>query len=207
MIQEHFDVLKFAVEQGYAEHIEIHYNTNGTQFPEEHIELWKHFKQIEIAFSIDNVGKRFEVERHGAKWDEVEANINKFHKLRETWPQLKTQVCMTINIQNIYYLDELCEWVAKQNFDYDYFNMMHDPQEMNIGGLQPEAKDAVIAKLESANFAPKHRKEIDKIIQFIRNGQSMPPDKFIGRMKQMDEYRKEDFSETHSEISKIIGYK
>ena len=206
MIQEHFDVLKFAVDQGYAPHIEIHYNTNGTMFPEEHIELWKNFKQVEIAFSVDNIGERFEVERHGAKWAEVEANINRFHALRETWPQLKTQVCMTINIQNIYYMDELCAWVSKQNFDYDYFNLMHDPKEMNIGGMQPEAKEAVIAKLEAAEFSTKHRKEITKLIQFIKNGASMPPDQFNAKMKQMDDYRGENFSKTHPEISKIMGY-
>ena len=37
-------------------------------FPES-AELWNNFKHVEIAFSIDNVGARFEYERYGAARD------------------------------------------------------------------------------------------------------------------------------------------
>ena len=70
----------FTIENnGYADNIEIHYNTNGTQFPEEFIETWRKFRKVEIAFSIDNLGERFEFERSGAKWAEVEAKIGRAH--------------------------------------------------------------------------------------------------------------------------------
>ena len=101
MIQEHFDLLQYAVDQGYAKNIDIHYNTNGTQWPDAH-ELWSHFKRVDIAFSIDNVEDRFEYERYGANWNEVTTNITKFHQLRDQYPnKITTQVCMTINIQNV----------------------------------------------------------------------------------------------------------
>ena len=60
MIQEHFAMLQGIVDKGIAHQVEIHYNTNGTQYPEQAIEIWKHFKTVEIAFSIDDVGARFE---------------------------------------------------------------------------------------------------------------------------------------------------
>ena len=41
MIREHFDLLKKLVEKNYAHQIEIHYNTNGTQYPEEAEEIWQ----------------------------------------------------------------------------------------------------------------------------------------------------------------------
>ena len=46
MIQEHFDLLQRMVDQGIASNVEIHYNTNGTQFPEHAEEIWKHFKLV-----------------------------------------------------------------------------------------------------------------------------------------------------------------
>ena len=58
LIEQHFELLRYAVETGDSAHIEIHYNTNGTVFPEQ-AELWANFKHVEIAFSIDNVGARF----------------------------------------------------------------------------------------------------------------------------------------------------
>ncbi len=60
MIAEHFDMLQGIVDRGIAGQVEIHYNTNGTQYPARGEAIWRHFKTVEIAFSIDDVGKRFE---------------------------------------------------------------------------------------------------------------------------------------------------
>ena len=60
MIREHFDMLQGIVDRGIAGQVEIHYNTNGTHWPEGAEHIWKHFKTVEIAFSIDDVGARFE---------------------------------------------------------------------------------------------------------------------------------------------------
>ena len=206
MIQEHFDLLQYAVDQGFAKNIDIHYNTNGTQWPDAH-ELWSHFKRVDIAFSIDNVGKRFEYERYGAQWEEVTENIRKFHELRDQYPnKITTQVCMTINVQNVYYLEDLCNWINTQTFNDHYFNMLHDPKHMCIDGLTQQAKQIVIEKLRSGVFTPKHRAEILRIIKFIENGASTTGEEFLFKMKQTDQYRKQSFLDTHPEIAKAMGY-
>ena len=206
MIQEHFDLLQYAVDQGYAKNIDIHYNTNGTQWPDAH-ELWKHFKRVDIAFSIDNIDKRFEYERYGAHWAEVTENIRKFHELRDQNPaKITTQVCMTVNVQNVYYLEELCNWINTQTFNDHYFNMLHDPKHMCIDNLTNEAKQVVIEKLRSGTFTPKHRAEIFRIIKFIEQGRGSDGEEFLFKMKQTDSYRKQNFYDTHSEIAKAMGY-
>jgi MoaA/NifB/PqqE/SkfB family radical SAM enzyme len=206
MIQEHFDLLQYAVDQGYAKNIDIHYNTNGTQWPDAH-ELWKHFKRVDIAFSIDNIDKRFEYERYGAHWTEVTENIRKFHELRDQNPaKITTQVCMTVNVQNVYYLEELCNWVNTQTFNDHYFNMLHDPKHMCIDNLTVEAKQVVIEKLRSGTFTPKHRAEISRIIKFIEQGQGSSGEEFLFKMQQTDSYRKQNFYSTHPEIARAMGY-
>lgn len=206
MIQEHFDLLQYAVDQGYANNIDIHYNTNGTQWPDAH-ELWSHFRRVDIAFSIDNVGARFEYERYGAKWSEVTENIQKFHELRDRYPnKITTQVCMTVNIQNVYYLDELCNWINSQTFNDHYFNMLHDPKHMCISNLTTKAKQIVIDKLKSGQFSPKHRAEILRIIKFIENGSGSDGEEFLFKMEQTDQYRKQNFKNTHPEIALAMGY-
>ena len=57
LIQEHFDLLQRTVDQGYAHLVDVHYNTNGTQYPEAAVEMWKKFKHVNIAFSIDDLGQ------------------------------------------------------------------------------------------------------------------------------------------------------
>ena len=206
MIQEHFDLLQYAVDQGYAKNIDIHYNTNGTQWPDAH-ELWSHFKRVDIAFSIDNVGKRFEYERFGAHWDEVTENIRKFHVLRDQYPnKITTQVCMTVNIQNVYYLEDLCNWINTQSFNDHYFNMLHDPKHMCIDNLTEEAKQLVIDKLKAGTFTPKHRAEIMRVIKFIENGAGSTGEEFLFKMKQTDQYRDQSLLESHTEIARAMGY-
>ena len=206
MIKEHFELLQEAVDRGFASQIEIHYNTNGTQYPAEYVDLWKNFKYVEIAFSIDNVGARFEYERYGAKWDEVEDNIAKFRQLRSETNNIKLQICLTVNIQNVYYLDDLCNWALTQDFDYHHFNILHDPRHQNIGTMTQDAKDLVINKLTTSEFTPKHRIEIDNIIQFIKNGPTGDGKQFVKLMKQTDEYRNQSFLDSHTDIAKPMGY-
>lgn len=203
LIEQHFELLRYAVESGDSAHIEIHYNTNGTVFPEQ-AELWQNFKHVEIAFSIDNIGKRFEYERYGADWNLVQDNIAKFTAMRSG--KLSTQLCTTMNIQNVYYLPEICDWILTQTFDHVYFNMLHDPWHMCISRMTPTAMDIVIARLTNHVFDSKYRAEILRIVKFIQNGQGSDGQEFLRRMQITDEYRKQSFRNTHPQIAEAMGY-
>lgn len=203
LIEQHFDLLRYAVEHDYAKNIEIHYNTNGTVFPDSH-NLWSNFKHVEIAFSIDNVGARFEYERYGADWNKVQNNISKFAEICDK--KISTQLCTTINIQNVYYLPELCDWISTQTFDYVYFNMLHDPWHMCITQMTEKAQELVIDRLTSYDFNPKYRAEIMRVVQFIRNGQGSDGLEFLQKMQVTDKYREQSFLETHQEIARAMGY-
>ena len=203
LIEQHFELLRYAVETGDSNHIEIHYNTNGTVFPEQ-AELWSNFKHVEIAFSIDNVGKRFEYERYGADWSEVQANIKRFTDMRSS--KISTQLCTTMNIQNVYYLPELCDWISTQTFDHVYFNMLHDPWDMCIGRMTSQAQELIIDRLTKHTFDPKYRTEILRIVQFIKNGEGSDGQEFLRKMQTADQYRKQSFLDTHREIAEAMGY-
>ena len=203
LIEQHFELLRYAVEQGYSKHIEIHYNTNGTVFPEQ-VELWNNFKHVEIAFSIDNIGDQFEYERYGADWNIVQANITKFTAIRSN--KISIQLCTTMNIQNVYYLPELCDWISTQTFDHVYFNMLHDPWHMCISKMTVPAQELVIDRLTSHEFNSKYRAEVLRIVQFIRNGKGSDGQEFLRKMQTTDAYRKQSFLDTHKEIAKAMGY-
>jgi len=203
LIKQHFDLLKYAVKTGHSQHIEIHYNTNGTQFPDAY-DLWGKFKHVEIALSIDNIGPQFEYERYGADWREVQANIVRFTRLRSN--KISTQLCTTINIQNVYYLPEICDWIDAQHFDHVYFNMLHDPWHMNISRMTPAAQDIVIERLINHVFDSKYRAEVMRIVKFIQNGQGSDGSEFLRKMQITDAYRKQSFLTTHPEIARAMGY-
>lgn len=207
LIQEHIDLLKFAVETGNSKHIDIHYNTNATQWPQDLAKLWEDFGRVDIAFSIDNVGDRFEYERYGAKWSEANQIINAVHALKIFNNKITTQLCFTINIQNVYYLDELLKWAETKNFGSIYFNMLHSPDHMSIQHMTPAANDLVLNKLKTTFWkSSKYQQEIDNVIKFIENGAGSDGQEFLFKMKQTDAYRKQNFMDTHLEIATAMGY-
>ena len=206
MIQEHFDMLQRLIDKGIAGNIEIHYNTNGTQYPEDADTIWQHFKLVEIAFSIDDIGPRFEYQRTNAVWQEVCRNIGRFRTLKENYSNIRLQVCTTVNVFNVFYLEEVANWIETQNFDFVYWNMMHDAYYFSISTLPESAKQAITQKLQAANINEKTKKEFVQIIEFMNNGPSN--DGFILRMKvsDLDRKRHQNLALVEPEFSQLIGY-
>lgn len=210
LIEEHWELLRHAVNTGDSKHIDIHYNTNATVncLGVEKSALWNHFGRVDIAFSVDNVDDRFEYERYGAKWDDANEIIDGIHFAKHVdSPNITTQLCFTINIQNVYYLDELLAWAGTKSFDSVYFNMLHSPSHMNIQNLTLIAKELVLNKLKTTFWkSVGYQKEIDNVIKFIELGSGSDGKEFLKKMKRTDEYRKQNFTDTHPEIAKAMGY-
>jgi organic radical activating enzyme len=206
MIQEHFDMLQGLVDRGIAGGIEIHYNTNGTQWPEQAENIWQHFKTVEIAFSIDDVGARFEYQRSNAIWAEVETNLSKFKELRSRNDNIQLQVCTTVNVFNVYYIAEVARWIDQQGFDFVYWNMMHEAYYFSISTLPDPVKAEVAVKLANAEVADRTRDEFANIIKFMNGGASL--DGFMLRMKiaDLDRKRGQDLRQVEPEFATLIEY-
>lgn len=206
LIKEHFNLLQRAVDLDCAQYISMHYNTNGTTWDDDFVNIWRNFKHVEIAFSVDNVGKRFEIERSGVSWDKVCNNIARAIELRKVSQNIAIQVCITVNIQNVYYLDKICEWVDAQGFDSIYFNMLHSPARMSISNMTNEAKQLVINHLDIEKFHTRFHNDIAGIVGFINNGAGSDGKDFCEFMKRTDSNRKENFADTHAEIARAMNY-
>ena len=206
MIEEHFELLRSLVSAGLAHNIEIHYNTNGTQFPADAQFIWKYFKTVEIAFSIDDVGARFEYQRTNAVWAEVNENIARFRELRRHLPNIQLQVCSTVNVFNVCYLEELSHWIEQQCFDFVYWNMMHEAYYFSISTLPDAAKRVISQRLELAQVNPTDRSEFARIRDFMLNAPSL--DGQILRMKiaDLDRKRSTDLAQVEPEFAHLIDY-
>jgi MoaA/NifB/PqqE/SkfB family radical SAM enzyme len=206
MIDEHFAMLQGMVDRGIASQVEIHYNTNGTQYPKQAEAIWKHFKTVEIAFSLDDVGARFEYQRSNAVWADVCANLDRFRDLKEIYPNIELQVCTTVNIFNVRYLGDIAAWLEKnrESFSFVYWNMMHDAWYFSIGCLPDSAKKAIGEYLDSVDTI--YRSEFDRIRDFMMRGAST--DGFMTRMKIADLDRKRDQNLAHvaPELAQLIDY-
>ncbi len=206
MIDQHFDMLQGIVDRGIAGQVEIHYNTNGTIFPERGPEIWKHFKTVEVAFSIDDLGARFEYQRSNAVWHTVIQNINNFKLMREQMPNLQLQCCTTVNVFNVRYLDQVAQWITEQSFDFVYWNIMHDAWYFSISRLPADAKQELAGYLSMCDAPQVYRPDFERIINFMNNGESMDGTETCKQIRILDQRRNQDLTRDHSELAHILNY-
>jgi MoaA/NifB/PqqE/SkfB family radical SAM enzyme len=208
MIDEHFDMLQGIVDRGIADQVEIHYNTNGTQYPARGEAIWQHFKTVEIAFSIDDIGDRFEYQRSNANWQDVCTNLDRFRDLKECHSNIVLQICTTVNVFNVRYIDQVAQWIDqnRESFNFVYWNMMHDAWYFSIATLPDTAKAAITQHLRSAEVPLQYRAEFNRIVDFMNTGAST--DGFMLRMKiaDLDRKRNQDLRAVAPELAQIINY-
>ena len=171
------------------------FTTNGTIYPS-FLDHCERLGKLDITVSVDNVGKRFELERNGAVWEEVNNNIDKLIKKKQETDNISIFVCITINIQNIYYLPEVVDWVKSKNLQY-YFNYVDSPTWLNIRNLTSSARELVLKRLKSSEFDSVK----SMIVEADNDGKE-----FVEEMKKIDLRRNQNFKLTHPEIAKTMGY-
>lgn len=208
LIQEHFDMLAGIVQRGIADQVEIHYNTNGTVFPEYAEDIWRHFKTVEIAFSIDDVGPRFEYQRTNAEWAEVCANLDRFRDLKEIYSNIKLQICTTVNVFNVYYIDHVAEWIFnnRESFDFVYWNILHEIWYFSIARLPRTVKTVLETHLKTCAVPTEFLGEFQRIIDFMNGGEASDGAAMLEAMKKLDQRRNQNLSQVMPEWAGIIGY-
>jgi radical SAM protein with 4Fe4S-binding SPASM domain len=190
-------ILQKAVDLDVAKNIRLHFNSNGSIFPHKLIPLFEKFKEIDIALSIDNIGNQFELERGGA-WTDVEKNIINFISLQKS--NIRVYLFPTINIQNVLYLEELLDWAAQIGIELTY-NLLHDPQYLNINNMTESAKQLVMDRFRNSKYPI-----LQAIVEQVRNSKGSDGSIFVQHMKEYDRRRSEDLLLTHKEIAHAMGY-
>jgi sulfatase maturation enzyme AslB (radical SAM superfamily) len=196
LIKKFKKVLELAVENDYAKNIRLHYNSNGSIWPEHFLPYWHSFKLVDIHFSIDAIGKQFELER-GGNWHEVEQNILKLKSLE--LPNLSINIMPTISVMNVYYIDQVYDWATKHGFPIFVSHARGTGLELQY--LTQEAKELIIKKFKNHPWD-----EIQKIIKIIQNLPKSDGQQFQSKTKWFDQIRGESFSNSHPEIAKAMGY-
>lgn len=207
LIKEHYRFLELLVAKTDVSNMAIHYNTNGTILPSDHIldSVWPKFKRVEIMLSIDALEEKFEYQRHGAKWTTVVKNIARFREFEN----IVLQVCHTVNMLNVL---DICDFVlwAEQNCLEIYFNMLYHPAHYNIKNLPLVAKQALLERINSMLDAHLFKYEsaqrsLNEICDYVGTaGVAHDLIAFSDITHRLDEFRNEDFKTTFPELNRYL---
>lgn len=219
MIKEHFAVLETLIDSGHAKNINIHYNTNGTQLPKhEFHNILPHFKHCRISFSIDDIGDKFEYQRYGAKWNEVNNNIQYICENKAN--NMETEICTTLNLFNFHNLTDVADYVKEIDLDSWYLNLMHLPKHFNIMIHTPEVKDIIANKLRAYDWQELIDKnfsnvtEIESFISYMysediskeKDGEEYLENMLHTMIYKVDSVRNKTLNEVDSVLAQYIGY-
>jgi hypothetical protein len=156
IIEEHYEILEYAIKNDLAKNLEIRYNSNGVEWRDDLFELWKEFKLVRFHYSIDDIDERNEYIRYPSLW---ERSQEVFHILdKETSDNVEITVACAVQALNIYYIPDFIKWKLEQGFTK--INMwpfgagginhhfVYHPPHLNVKVLPPEFKAEVRRKYE-----------------------------------------------------------
>jgi len=127
IMEEHNRILNTLIDNGNTQ-VRLIYNTNLTELKfkkESVLELWKHFPQICVAASLDDMGDRAKVIRSGTTWHEVEQNIK---DIKQECPHIDFIISPTLSIMNVWNFTKFHRYLIEQEFI--------QPEDFDIGILQ-----------------------------------------------------------------------
>jgi hypothetical protein len=114
IIDEHYKILEYAIENDLAKNLELRYNSNGVEWREDLFELWSHFKIVRFHYSVDDLFGRNEYIRHPSKWARTE---EVFHILdTQTTDNVEITIACAVQALNIYYVPDFIKWKLEQGF-------------------------------------------------------------------------------------------
>ena len=153
MIKEHRRFLDEIIKRGYAKNISLRYNSNGLFVNDDIINVWKNFKQVRYAFSIDATFDRNYYIRYPAKWKEIEDSL----RLMDDAPEhIYCAIACAVQVLNIKHIVEFAKWKLSQNFKkINKFKL----DEFETGGGLINLHLLYIPTFLSARILPKKDKE------------------------------------------------
>lgn len=179
------------IESKYAKNIKINFNTNGSVFPYEIIEKLYNFKSVDIYLSIDDIDNRFELQR-GGEWVKVYANVMNFLKLRSD--TFKVKIALTVNIQNVLYLDEIYNFLKDNDAEIIWW-FLESPNFLSIDRITKKTKDLIFEKYKNHPD-----KELQALPTRVYKTDPVNGKEFIDYMEKLDLRRNQDSNIVLKEI-------
>jgi radical SAM protein with 4Fe4S-binding SPASM domain len=217
IMEEHNRILKLLIEKGNTT-VRLIYNTNLNDLNykrESVLELWKHFPNVCVAASLDDMGNRAEIIRSGTVWTKVEQNIR---DLKQECPHIDFMISPTLSMMNIWNFTRFHRYMVESGFieakDFN-LNILQGPQNYRIDMLPPEIKQQFkkdfedhIAWLEPIDSIQRAVGGFKAAIEFMMatDNQNLLPD-FWRFVDDLDWCRNEQLMEVVPELKAIEQYR
>lgn len=215
MNDEHYMILEEMIRQGRNEVVSLRYNTNCSvkKYRQKDImDLWSHFKSVEISASLDHYGERAEYIRHGTNWGDVESNL----KLFTTLPNMTLSVHSVISMLNYVTYADFLDYLTRNIINTEKFitqshALTRTPEWFCVQNL-PEhlKKQTEPVMLQFMNDCPDkfrglYADRIPEILNFVnaQHGWDTWKEQTLFNIHERDAIRGEDFNKVFPELESL----
>lgn len=201
--KSHSKMLQYFIDKGLSAQISLHYNTNGTVYADNLIELWKQFKSVELTFSIDNTGTKFEYERYGSTWSDVVENMSRYKQLST---DIICNVFATVSAMNILDGYELYKFCKHMHLPL-VFNTLTLPEELNIRNFTDVQKFHITKHIQDINDT-EFLLLFEPILNIMNSQHSaVKITEMINYLTVTDKIRNQNFTNVYPELVNILHRK
>ena len=210
---EHYVILEEMIRKGRTD-ITLRYNTNASNIKYKDydlLDLWKHFKKVELSCSLDHYGARAEWLRHGTDWEKVENNLQEFRKLDYVHFQINT----VFSIFNYMTIGEFFDYLISKNLvrENDWYNSLYlavHPSYYSAKSLPVEYKKE--AEARANEFISRRQEKYPTVARLVRDAVNFAhesntwqenKDTFFKHTLSIDRIRQESFYQTFPELNKL----
>jgi hypothetical protein len=220
----HIKILEACVDAGRSRDIVLRYHSNLTHLPERLVQLWAHFKAVEVHVSLEGVGMVNEYVRYPAKWETILGHLHRLSDIRTEFKNARWPVHFHVEVHTCLQavswprLHELLEWTFEASNELGtlfpripYPIWVDQPYPMTLESLPPELRQLgakrilkVLDRYQSKfEKGPNPSFEASSSASFrgaIRRLEGLPYKEedfraFIRRTTEVDTFRKQDVRE------------
>ncbi len=226
IIKEHYDLLEECIRRGYAQNIELRYNSNGIEMPEKLFELWNHFQRVRFHFSVDSFSEMNDYIRYPSQWDHIE---RQFRRLDQTPDNIEVTIACAVQMLNMYYIPDFIQWKLAQNYKkinpwplgagLINYHFVYHPAHLNVKVFPKWMKQKIRKKYEAFYqwLLENYRSDLEFInsgygidrlkgmVSFMESedwSQRMP--QFREYIKHMDQIRGTTFNKVFPEMAELM---
>jgi len=176
------------INAGYAENIQLRYDTNLSVINKKVIDKWKHFKKVWLCVSIDDTEERYNLIRFPGNYDRIKANTL---QLKEAGIPIH-YISTCVGIASPYSVIRISQLAKELEVD-TYFRFLEGPNWLDIRNYPASAKQEIIENLQKHSGDPLYDKwakgEIKLLQKYMDHSEEKYLKEFIRVMDILDENR------------------
>jgi MoaA/NifB/PqqE/SkfB family radical SAM enzyme len=213
-MDEHYRTLEHLIETGNTD-VVLSYNSNFSILRYKQynvVELWNHFKRVEVWASLDLMGDKGDYQRKGQKWNKVEENIR---TLQVECPSVFFGINVTVSILNVLDVPDFYKYMVQNKLvlpERMNLYLLFDPSYLNITNLPLKLKQEVVKRFENLEKSflstlpntQNIRNHIQAVNAYMLSAQGKEQANFKHWITTIDNLRNESFAETFPELAELI---